>query len=58
MFQELNIPNYTSVINGEDSTSDSKPLNILLIEDNPGDARIVEILLDDSDLPQCRIKQR
>ena len=55
MFQELNIPNYTSVINGEDSTSDSKPLNILLIEDNPGDARIVEILLDDSDLPQCRI---
>ena len=28
---------------------------ILLIEDNPGDARLVEILLEESDLVQCEI---
>lgn len=55
MVQELNIPSHTSFINGVSSTSDNTPLNILLIEDNPGDARIVEILLEESDLPECRI---
>ncbi len=29
--------------------------NILLIEDNPGDARLVEILLEESDLYDCEI---
>ena len=43
------------LINGENAPSDTYPLNILLIEDNPGDARIVEILLEESDLPECRI---
>ncbi len=55
MFQELNIPNHSSFINGEETSSDTHPLSILLIEDNPGDARIVEILLEESDLPQCHI---
>ena len=55
MVQELNIPSHTSFINGVSSTPDTTPLNILLIEDNPGDARIVEILLDESDLPECII---
>ncbi len=55
MVQELNIPSHTSFINGVSSTPDNTPLNILLIEDNPGDARIVEILLEESDLPECRI---
>ena len=55
MVQELNIPSHTSFINGVNSTPDNTPLNILLIEDNPGDARIVEILLEESDLPECRI---
>ncbi len=55
MVQEFNIPSHTSYINGVSSTPDTTPLNILLIEDNPGDARIVEILLDESDLPECRI---
>lgn len=56
MVQELNIPSHTSIISGVSSAPDDTPLNILLIEDNPGDARIVEILLDESDLPECRIK--
>lgn len=56
MVQELNIPSHTSLINGVSSASDNMPLNILLIEDNPGDARIVEILLEESDLPECIIK--
>ncbi len=55
MVQELNIPSHTSIINGVSSAPDNTPLNILLIEDNPGDARIVEILLDESDLPECHI---
>jgi signal transduction histidine kinase len=33
-------------------------LKILLIEDNPGDARLVEILLEDSDLPNVHIEHR
>ncbi|MFT6936539.1 MAG: CheY-like chemotaxis protein, partial [Saprospiraceae bacterium] len=28
---------------------------ILLIEDNPGDARLVEILLEESDFHECEI---
>ncbi len=56
MVQGLNIPNHTSYINGENTTPDTTPLDILLIEDNPGDARIVEILLEESDLPECKIK--
>ncbi|HMR44096.1 MAG TPA: hypothetical protein PKC40_09690, partial [Saprospiraceae bacterium] len=31
---------------------------VLLIEDNPGDARLVEILLRESDLSDCIITRR
>jgi signal transduction histidine kinase len=55
MVQELNIPSHIGYINGEDISQDLHPLHILLIEDNPGDARIVEILLEESDLPNCKI---
>jgi len=44
------IEDYT--ITKEDTVSKDK---ILLIEDNPGDARLVEILLEESDLVQCDI---
>ena len=43
----------------EDYTLEQKDIlskdRILLIEDNPGDARLVEILLEESDLVQCDI---
>lgn len=55
MVQELNIPSHIGYINGDSPTLDVQPLHILLIEDNPGDARIVEILLEESDLPNCQI---
>ncbi len=39
--------------------SNYEPHNkILLIEDNPGDARLVEILLSESDLINCKITNR
>lgn len=44
------IENYT--IEEKDTISKDR---ILLIEDNPGDARLVEILLEESDLVQCDI---
>ena len=31
---------------------------VLLIEDNPGDARLVEILLEESDLVNCKITNK
>ena len=40
------------IITSSDTLSKDK---ILLIEDNPGDARLVEILLEESDLVQCDI---
>jgi signal transduction histidine kinase len=43
-------------INGTSTTAtETHPLHILLIEDNPGDARIVELMLEESDLPECII---
>lgn len=42
-------------INGGEVSAETQPLHILLIEDNPGDARIVELLLEESDLPECKI---
>ncbi len=42
-----------------DDMSNTKTYNkILLIEDNPGDARLVEILLEESDLDNCQIDNR
>ena len=39
--------------------SNYEPYNkILLIEDNPGDARLVEILLSESDLLNCKIENK
>ena len=32
--------------------------NILLIEDNPGDARFVEILLSESDIANCKVTNK
>lgn len=55
MVQELNIPNHLGFMNGGNTATEVHPLQILLIEDNPGDARIVEILLEESDLPNCKI---
>ncbi len=55
MVQAFNIPTHIGYINGDFPPLDALPLNILLIEDNPGDARIVEILLEESDLPNCKI---
>lgn len=42
--------------NGSATTRETIP--ILLIEDNPGDARLVEILLEESDLPNVQIVHR
>lgn len=55
MQRELIMPNLMGYINGGDIPPETQPLDILLIEDNPGDARIVELLLEESDLPQCNI---
>ena len=55
MQRELVMPNFMGYINGGDISPETQPLHILLIEDNPGDARIVELLLEESDLPQCHI---
>jgi signal transduction histidine kinase len=52
---QLNMPNLMGYINGGEVSSETQPLHILLIEDNPGDARIVELLLEESDLPECKI---
>lgn len=49
----------TSVSNIYKNTPDSLEKNrVLLIEDNPGDARLVEILLEESDLVECEITHR
>ena len=37
------------------SMEDSALIKILLIEDNPGDARLVEILLEESDFLNCKV---
>ncbi|MBL7814973.1 MAG: response regulator [Saprospiraceae bacterium] len=55
MIQDYNIPNLKSYVNGHSSSPEVETVQILLIEDNMGDARIVEILLEESDLPNCRI---
>ena len=52
---EFSKVNDISFINGVSEATKVEPLHILLIEDNLGDARIVEILLEDSDLPDCKI---
>ena len=52
---EFNMPNLMGYINGDEISAETQPLHILLIEDNPGDARIVELLLEESDLPECKI---
>ena len=51
MTSTLNIP--VSAI--PNSMDDSTLIKILLIEDNPGDARLVEILLEESDFLNCKV---
>jgi hypothetical protein len=48
---------YTSS-NGNKKMPSEAALKILLIEDNQGDARLVEILLEESDLPDCLITHK
>ena len=55
MNAELTMPNFVGLINGTSVPTEAQSLHILLIEDNPGDARIVELLLEESDLPECKI---
>jgi len=53
--------NYSSeetVMYGDNSSFDESFNEILLIEDNPGDARLVELLLGESDLLNCKITNK
>ena len=57
MVQELRMSTTSAATvhsNGK-NTAPEHALNVLLIEDNAGDARLVEILLEESDLPDCHI---
>ena len=45
-------------IGSNGSATTRETVHILLIEDNPGDARLVEILLEESDLPNVQIIHR
>ena len=51
MTSTLSIP----VSANPNSMDDSSLIKILLIEDNPGDARLVEILLEESDFLNCKV---
>ena len=51
MTSTLSIP----VSANPNSMDDSTLIKILLIEDNPGDARLVEILLEESDFLNCKV---
>ncbi len=51
MTSTLNIPAYAN----PNSMDDRALIKILLIEDNPGDARLVEILLEESDFLNCKV---
>ncbi|MDZ7880109.1 MAG: response regulator [Saprospiraceae bacterium] len=55
----MSMPTMTVPMNGSyGSATMRETVHILLIEDNPGDARLVEILLEESDLPNVQIIHR
>ena len=56
----MSMPTMTAPMNGSNgsATMVRETVHILLIEDNPGDARLVEILLEESDLPNVQIAHR
>jgi signal transduction histidine kinase len=55
----MSMPTMTVPMNGSNgSATVRETVHILLIEDNPGDARLVEILLEESDLPNVQIIHR
>jgi signal transduction histidine kinase len=55
----MSMPTMTTPMNGSNgSAATRETVHILLIEDNPGDARLVEILLEESDLPNVQIIHR
>jgi signal transduction histidine kinase len=55
----MSMPTMTAPMNGSNgSAATRETVHILLIEDNPGDARLVEILLEESDLPNVQIIHR
>jgi signal transduction histidine kinase len=53
------MPTMSVPMNGSNGSATMREtVHILLIEDNPGDARLVEILLEESDLPNVQIIHR
>jgi signal transduction histidine kinase len=55
----MSMPTMTAPMNGTNGAPATREtVHILLIEDNPGDARLVEILLEESDLPNVQIIHR
>jgi signal transduction histidine kinase len=55
----MSMPTMTAPMNGSNGSATTREtVHILLIEDNPGDARLVEILLEESDLPNVQIIHR
>jgi len=50
--------NTTDIPEMIEPTSKTESNKVLLIEDNPGDARLVEILLEESDLVDCTITNK
>jgi signal transduction histidine kinase len=55
----MSMPTMTVPMNGSNGSATMREtVHILLIEDNPGDARLVEILLEESDLPNVQIIHR
>jgi signal transduction histidine kinase len=55
----MSMPTMTAPMNGSNGTPATREtVHILLIEDNPGDARLVEILLEESDLLNVQIIHR
>jgi signal transduction histidine kinase len=47
----------TLTLSSQQTMNKARAINVLLIEDNPGDARLVEILLEDSDF-DCRVDNK
>jgi signal transduction histidine kinase len=55
----MSMPTMNAPMNGSNGSATTREtIHILLIEDNPGDARLVEILLEESDLPNVQIIHR
>jgi signal transduction histidine kinase len=55
----MSMPTMTAPMNGSNGSATTREtVHILLIEDNPGDARLVEILLEESDLLNVQIIHR